>query len=188
MTQPFDSSPQPVQPPAQDPTGEMYRVQAAIADLVRRMKSGANNFYWIAALSVINSLMLQFGANSFFVVGLASTLFVDLVFMGIAEEMAGATLIVKIIGVVVSALVAGIFALFGFFANSGKRWAFLVGIAFYIIDTLLMLVFQEWMGLVFHILFLVGLFSGLSALNKLEKLAPKKPSNPSDFPRNIGAP
>lgn len=188
MTQSFDPAIQPVQPSAPDPTGEMYRAQAAIADLVRRMKSGANNFYWIAALSVINSLMLQFGANSFFVVGLASTLFVDLVFMGFAEEMADAALVVKIIGVIVSALMAGVFALFGFFANSGKRWAFLVGITFYIIDTLLMVAFQEWMGLVFHALFLFGLFSGLSALNKIMKLAPKKPSNPTDFPQNIGAP
>ena len=188
MTQPFDSSPQPVQPPAQDPTGEMYRVQAALADLVRRMKSGANNFYWIAALSVINSAMLQFGGGMYFVVGLAGTLFVDSIFVGMAEVMPESALIVKVIGLVVSAIVAGIFALFGVFANRAMKWAFIVGMIFYAIDTLLMLAFQEWMGLVFHVFFLFGLFGGLSALNKLEKLAPKKPSNPSDFPRNIGAP
>ncbi len=187
MTQSFDPTPQPAQPPVPDPTGEMYRVQAAIADLVRRMKGGANNFYWVAALSVINSAMLQFGGGMYFVVGLAGTLFVDSIFVGLAEVMQESALVVKIVGLVVSAIVAGIFALFGVFANRGMKWAFIVGMIFYAIDTLLMLVFQEWMGLLFHIFFLFGLFGGLSALNKLQQLAPKKPSRPTDFPQNIGS-
>ncbi len=187
MAQPFESIPQNVQPPAPDPTGEMYRVQAALAELIRRMKSGANNFYWIAALSVINSLLLQFGGDIFFVVGLAGTLFVDVIFNQLAQTMPESAIIIKVIGIVISALGAGIFALFGYFAGSGKRWAFFVGIAFYIIDSILMLVFQEWMGLLFHAFFLFGLFSGLSALNKLQQLAPKKPSRPTDFPQNIGS-
>ena len=188
MTQSFDPAVPPAQPPTPDRSLEMQQRQAEVADLNRRMKSGANNFYWIAALSVINSLLLQFGGDIYFVVGLAGTLFVDIVFVGIAETMPEAALVVKIIGVIISAVLAGIFALFGFFANSGKRWAFLVGIAFYIIDSILMLVFQEWMGLLFHALFLFGLFSGLNALNKLQKLTPPKPSSPSDFPQNIGTP
>ena len=185
--QSFEPTPQPVQSPTPDPTGEMYRMQAAIADLVRRMKSGANNFYWIAALSVINSALLQFGGGMYFVVGLAGTLFVDSVFVGLAEVMQESALIVKVIGLIVSAAVAGIFALFGLFANRAMKWAFIVGMIFYAIDTLLMLVFQEWMGLLFHVFFLFGLFGGLSALNKLQQLAPKKPSNPMDFPQNIGS-
>lgn len=186
MSQSFNPTPQSSQPPAQDPTGEMYRVQAAIADLVRRMKGGANNFYWIAALSVINSAMLQFGGGMYFVVGLAGTLFVDTIFIELALVMQESALVVKIIGLVVSAVVAAVFALFGIFANRGMKWAFIVGMIFYAIDTLLMLAFQEWMGLLFHIFFLFGLFGGLSALNKLQKLAPPKPSNPSDFPQDIG--
>ena len=184
MTQSFDPAVPPAQPPTPDRSLEMQQRQAEVADLNRRMKSGANNFYWIAALSVINSLLLQFGGDIYFVVGLAGTLFVDVIF----SEIAGGALVIKIIGVVISALVASVFALFGYFANSGKRWAFLVGIAFYIIDSILMLAFQEWMGLLFHALFLFGLFSGLNALNKLQKLAPPKPSSPSDFPQNIGTP
>ncbi|MCC6297872.1 MAG: hypothetical protein IT314_01145 [Anaerolineales bacterium] len=58
MTQSFEPNLQPVQTPGADAFGEQYRIQAAVADLVRRMKSGANNFYWIAALSVINSAVL----------------------------------------------------------------------------------------------------------------------------------
>ncbi|MBK9007267.1 MAG: hypothetical protein IPM31_09780 [Anaerolineae bacterium] len=185
--QSFEPTPQPVQSPASDSTGEMYRMQAAIADLVRRMKSGANNFYWIAALSVINSALLQFGGGMYFVVGLAGTLLVDTIFIELANAMQESALVVKVIGLIVSAAVAGIFALFGLFANRAMKWAFIVGMIFYAIDTLLMLVFQEWMGLLFHVFFLFGLFGGLSALNKLQQLAPKKPSNPTDFPQNIGS-
>lgn len=163
---------------------ELQRVQAAVAELTRRMKNGANNFYWIAALSVINSLVLEFGGNSYFVVGLASTLIVDTIFVDIANS-AGGSLVVKLIGLAISIFIAGIFALFGLFANRGKNWAFIVGMALYVLDTLLMLAFQEWMGLIFHGLFLFGLFGGWRALSELHKLA--KPDVP-DFPQNIGAP
>lgn len=187
MSQSFDPNLQPAQPSGADASAEQYRFQAAIADLVRRMKSGANNFYWIAALSVINSAILQFGGDSFFVVGLAATLFVDFVFIGVREAMpADSALVLKIVGLFVSALIAGVFVLFGLFANRAKKWAFIVGMVLYAIDTLIMLAFREWMGLIFHGLFLFGLFSGLSALNKLQQLAPKKPAPSSDFPQNIG--
>ena len=185
--QSFEPTPQPVQAPAPDPTGEMYRMQAAIADLVRRMKSGANNFYWIAALSVINSALLQFGGGMYFVVGLAGTLLVDTIFIELANAMQESALVVKVIGLIVSAAVAGIFALFGLFANRAMKWAFIVGIIFYTIDTVLMIFFHEWMGLIFHVLFLFGLIGGLHALNKLQQLAPKKSSNPTDFPQYIGS-
>jgi len=36
-----------------------------------------------------------------------------------------------------------------------------------------MFVFQEWMGVLFHLFFLWGLFNGLRALNQLQKLLPQ---------------
>ena len=182
MSQSFEPTPQPAQSALPDQAFEMNKLQAAVAELTRRMKSGANNFYWIAALSVINSLVLGFGGSSYFVVGLASTLIVDSVFVEIANS-AGGSLVVKLIGLAISVCIAGIFALFGLFANRGKSWAFIVGMVLYVLDTLLMLAFQEWMGLIFHGFFLFGLFGGLRALNELNKLTPPKAT---DFPQNIG--
>ena len=179
-----DPAHEPSQTPQFDRSPQPLTIQPAIADITRRMKSGANNFYWIAALSVINSLILQFGGNSFFVVGMAGTLIVDFIFIDLAAAMPDAALVVKIIGVIFSIIVSGIVALFGLFAGRGKPWAFLLGIAAYAIDALIMLGFQEWMGLVFHGLFLYGLFMGLRALNELEKVAPPKAT---DFPMDIGA-
>ena len=182
MTQSFEPTPQPAQAPVTDRPFEMDSLQAVRAELTRRMKNGANNFYWIAALSVINSLVLGFGGNSYFVVGLASTLIVDTIFVEFANA-SGGSLIVKLIGLAISLFIAGIFALFGVFANRGKNWAFIVGMVLYVLDTLIMLAFQEWMGLIFHGFFLFALFGGLRALNELKKLTPPKTN---DFPQNIG--
>lgn len=183
MNQSFDPTPQPAQPPMSDRVLELQRVQAALAALTRRMKNGANNFYWIAAISAINSIVLQFGGSTYFVVGLASTLMVDSIFVEIAKSAADSSMVVKAIGLAISIFIAGIFALFGLFANRGKSWAFIVGMVLYVLDSLLMLAFQEWLGLIFHGFFLFGLFGGWRALAELNKLAPPKTT---DFPQNIG--
>src|SRR5262245_8901939 len=111
MTQPMNPAPQSPQPLTTDPPLEMQRMQMPIAELTRRLKNGANNFYWIAALSVINSLLIEFGGDIFFVVGLASTLIVDTIFVEIAKSVAEGTMLVKLIGLAISICIAGIFAL-----------------------------------------------------------------------------
>lgn len=178
MTQ-FNSTP-PVTPaqPQPDPT------MVAIAQLARRVASGGSNFYWVAALSVVNTLMSVFNAGSYFVIGLAISLLVDGFFLGAADAFPDAQLIVKLIDVVISVVIAGVFALFGYMATKGKRWAFIVGMIFYALDALLMLVFQEWIGLIFHLFFLWGMFGGLQALNQLQKYMPQR-QKASDFPQNI---
>lgn len=175
-------------PPVEPSTGAQSQpdpAMAAIVQLVRRVASGASNFYWVAALSVVNTLLSVFNAGSYFVIGLAISLFVDGIFLGVAESFPNAQLVVKLIGVLFSAVIAGVFALFGYLATKGKRWAFIVGMVFYAFDALLMLVFQEWIGLIFHLFFLWGMFGGLQALNQLQRLTPQKPRT-SDFPQNIG--
>src|SRR6185436_9238705 len=184
MNQLDESVSQPVQAPMSEQALELQRSQAIRAELVRRMKKGANNFYWIAGLSIINSFILEFGGNSYFVVGLGSTLFVDSIFVEVAKSFPDGALIAKLVGLAISIFIAGIFALFGFFANRGKKWAFMVGMVLYGLDSLLMLVFQEWMGLLFHAFFLYALFGGLQVLNGLNKFV--KPA-PNDFPQNIGS-
>jgi hypothetical protein len=167
--------------PAQQPD----QATLMIAQLARRVSSGASNFYWVGALSVINTILSVFSAGSYFVIGLAISLLADGIFLGLAEAFPDAQLITKLINVAISGVIAAVFALFGYFGSKGKRWAFIVGMIFYALDTLLMLALQEWMGLIFHLFFLWGIFSGLQALNKLQKLVPQKPKT-TDFPQNIG--
>src|ERR1051325_7645339 len=174
MTQSFEPPQQTAQPAVPDQALKQIQIQNALTELKRRMRRGANNFYWIAALSAINSLILEFGGSAYFVVGLASTLYVDSFAIAAAKDVPDAAVIIKIVGLVISFIFAGIFALFGLFANRGKRWAFIVGMVLYSIDALLMLAFQEWMGLIFHGLFLFGLFGGLRALNQIQKALPAR--------------
>lgn len=182
MTQ-YNSTPPSETPATPYPPQQPDQQALLIAQLLRRSISGAQNFYWIAALSVINSVVSVFGGGMYFVVGLAATLLADGFFLGMAEALPDAKLVVQLIGLAVSAVVSAFFAVLGYFAVKGKRWAFITGIVFYALDTLLMLVFQEWLGLLFHGFFLWGLVNGLQALNQLQKFLPQKPS---EFPQSIG--
>ena len=153
------------------------------ANLLRRAKAGANNFYWIAVLSVVNSFISAFGGGLTFVVGLGVTQIVDALSVIVARNMPDAALIAKGIGLVLSIVISGVIAIFGYFAGKGQRWAFYVGMALYSLDALLLLAFQDWLGFAFHLYFLWGLFTGLQAINQLQKLLPRQAS---DFPQDIG--
>jgi hypothetical protein len=179
MNQSFDSN------PAQPPTSNVQasQVSGQIAQLTQQTQNGAKNFYWIAGLSFVNSLITAFGGEFYLVMGLATTLFVDYFAVGMGQEIPDMAMILKVIALAVSLVISGIFALFGFLAAGGKRWAYLVGMVFYGVDTLIMLVLQDWIGFAFHLFFLWALFTGLRALNQLQKL---KPARQMDFPQNIG--
>ena len=182
MTQPFDSNPKTLQSLPSEGALPLNR-EVELAEIKQRMKRGANNFYWIAALSVINSILSMTGSATYFVIGLAVTLIADGITIGLSQSLPDAALIVKIIGLVVSILIAGVFALFGFFASQGKRWAFLVGMILYGVDGLIMLAFADWIGVLFHAYFLWGLFGGWRALGELEK---KSSQRQMAFPQDIG--
>ena len=188
MNQSFDPAPQASEPPMSERALELQRVQAAIADLTRRMKGGAANFYWIAGLSVINTVLSVVGSDTRFVIGLGITQLVDAIAYYGRLEAPEAGSMLTLIAVLIDLVIIGLFVLFGYFAVRGRRWAFIVGMALYTLDALLMLAFQDWLGLGFHGLFLFGLFGGLRALNELNKLQNRAQPTVSDFPQNIGAP
>jgi hypothetical protein len=160
----------------------------ALANLNRRAKVGANNFYWIAGLSVVNSLISTFGGGVTFVIGLGLTQVVDALAFVFAEQMPEGALIFRGIGLVLSILISAIFAFFGLFAGKMQRWAFITGMALYGLDALILLYFQDWIGFFFHLYFLWGLWNGLQALNQLQKFTAAQPGAVLDFPKDIGAP
>lgn len=161
---------QPMQAQTNDPANsqEMARI-AALYNLTRQMKSGANNFYWIAGLSVVNSLMSIFGGGIFFVIGLGATLFVDAVAGGVAENFEGSPIVLGI-GFIISLFISLIFAAFGYLANKKFGWAFIVGMLLYGLDAVVMLIFQEWIGFAFHLYFMWGAWTGFSAFRKLKAI------------------
>ena len=176
--------------PAPDPfSGVSLQADQTAQEIVKlnqQAKNSSRSFYWIAGLSFINSLITAFGGEFYLVMGLASTLFVDYLAVGMGQSAPEAVVVFKVVALVVSVIASGVFALFGFLAEKGKRWAYVFGMVFYGVDALIMLALQEWKGLLVHLYFMWVLFSGLRALNQLQKIIPQTARPSSDFPQNIG--
>lgn len=130
-----------------------------------RGKSGADWFFWIAGLSLINSIILLAGGQWSFIVGLGITQIIDTIGLGIAKE---AGIIGNIIAFVFDALAAGIFIIFGIFSKKRYSWAFIVGMILYALDGLLFLLVRDFLSIGFHIFALYCIYGGFKA-NKLLK-------------------
>lgn len=141
----------------------------ALANTKKRIKTGANWFYWIAGLSLVNTGIQLFGGTISFVVGLGITLLVDGVAQYAAEDYPEAGLIFIIIGLVISLFIIAIFAFFGFMANKGKKWAFIAGMGLYALDAIFVIFLGDFFMFGFHLFGLAGLWGGLKALNSLQK-------------------
>jgi hypothetical protein len=118
------------------------------------LRSGASWFYWIAGLSLVNSIVAFTGSSWHFLIGLGITQVID---------AAGSPVIALVLNIVV----AGVFVLFGFFAHKGHLWAFILGMVLFALDGIIFVLAQDWLGVGFHALILFFLFRGLSALRQL---------------------
>ncbi len=139
--------------------------------LVAGMQSGANWFYWIAGLSLINSVLHLCNSERSFIVGLGITQAFDVMAMVFAKGATGnGVIVVKALAFGASLVVAGVFVLFGVFANRRHPWAFAVGMLLYLLDGGIFLLAQEWLSLGFHAFALFGIYVGFSALRKLRAI------------------
>lgn len=132
-----------------------------------QMQSGARWFYWIAGLSLINSIAAVSGSNWSFLAGLGITQLISGVALGLSEDVGGS---VNVIAFMLDLLVAAFFVSLGVWANKGDTWAFILGIVVYALDGIIFLVFQLWFSLAFHAFVLYSLYRGLTANRKLKQL------------------
>jgi len=134
--------------------------RAAVAKMVSsaRMRAGAKWFYWIAGLSLINSLVVITGGNFHFVIGLGVTSVVDAMAKR-AGELGG------VLDFVVNGFLAGAVALFGYFAVQGQKWAFLVGMGLYALDGVLCFGARDFLSAGFHAYALFAIYRGYQAAN-----------------------
>ena len=116
-------------------------------------------------MSVVNSLIAAFGSDIRFIFGLGITSVVDAMVAAIEIGAAG-----KVVGLVVSILLAGLFAIFGFLAKKRLHWAFLLGMGIYLLDGLLLLLVESYLSAAFHAYVLFRLYQGLSASRKLSTI------------------
>ncbi|HKB56572.1 MAG TPA: hypothetical protein VKC51_03195 [Lacunisphaera sp.] len=135
-------------------------VAQATPDVIR----GANWFWWIAGLSVVNTVMIHSGGDMNFVIGLGFTLVADAVF----KEQ-------KLIAFAIDAVALGTIFGLGFLSRKGHLWAFVTGIVLYALDALIYVMFQDWMSVGFHGLALFYLIRGASRLRGALKVAAEAP-------------
>lgn len=133
--------------------------------LENHAKDGAGWFYWIAGLSLVNTAVSLFGGNWNFVIGLGITQIIDYLAYEIALETGN---MVSIIAVVINVLIAGVFAMFGIFANKGRNWAYITGMILFGLDGLLFLLSMDVLSIGFHILAIVFIYRGYSSNRKLQ--------------------
>jgi hypothetical protein len=114
------------------------------SELRRQWQSGANWFYWIAGLSLLNFLILMLGGKWGDIAGLTITHLA-------ARDIVGDTeVIVKIAAATFYSFVIVMFAGFGFIARNKRMWAFIVGIILYMLDGVLLLAEIAIIAMVLH--------------------------------------
>lgn len=147
------------------------------AELQRQMLGGANWFFWIAALSLVNSIISLYGAGWGFSLGLGITQIFDAAGQAYVANGGGNWLKTAIF--LLSLAVVGLFALFGYFARKGNMMAFITGLILYVLDAVLFffggkigeffLYSGAILGVIIHAIAIYFIFSGLLAARKLNE-------------------
>lgn len=132
-------------------------------------RNGASWFFWLAGLSLINSLLGAFGASIRLIFGLGFTQVTD-GFLAVAFE-GGNTGLGVAFSLATTAAVASLFAGIGFLSLRGFRLAYIGGLVLYVIDTIVLLgvaaLLSAWgdfaLDFLFHGFVLFQLIVGLTA-------------------------
>lgn len=149
---------------------EQYNEQTAenasgALELEQKLSSGANWFYWIAGLSAVNSIINFFELQWNFAVGLGITQFFDGLGMYLRSEGSSTAVLAAIL--VMSLVVAGLFFVIGVFANRRIITAFVIGIILYGLDSVLMLLVGDILGIIIHAIALFFIIRGFLAARQL---------------------
>jgi len=150
----------PLRPPVTSPIAPTGTAGVSDLAIESQMKSGASWFYWIAALSLINSIAAFSGGSWRFILGLGITQLLD----AFGSEFGGKG---RIVVLVLDLIVAGVFILFGVFGYKRQTWAFVTGMVLFAFDGGIFLVGQDWLGVAFHVFVLYCLFRGFKACRAL---------------------
>ena len=183
MTPPAPSDPTPAQTtPSRNPyrselTRELMRAHREKeiethlptdeATLAASARAGASWFYWVAALSVINSVITLSGGHVSFLAGLSLSQVAD----AIAAHLG---FVGPYFSLGTSLMLAFFFCGFGYLTTHGSRAAFLTGMVVYALDGLIFLLVPAYLPAGFHAFVLFNMIVGWNARQKLAKLRAEK--------------
>jgi hypothetical protein len=127
------------------------------AQLSQTYKGGANWFYWIAGLTIITSIIAFSGGDWRFLISLGSTQVIDAFAEGLSTGLGTAA---KVVGLILDLIVTGLFVMFGYLAGKKLLWAYMLGMVVFLLDGLISLLFQDYIGAIAHAVVLFFMFRG----------------------------
>lgn len=144
--------------PASNPLSTV--TAAAQALITATLHRGANWFFLIAGLSVVNVISAVTGSQWTFLGGLGVTQFVALVSMHMGTSA-------QMVALFLNIWATAFFICMGVFARKGQQWAFVAGMALYAADALVVVYLQVWLMLLFHGYVFYRLYMGYSSSKHL---------------------
>src|SRR5690349_2688917 len=154
-------------PPANDVQSFIFQQRFALEN---RIRSGMNWFFWIAGLSLVNSVAYLFGNSLTFVIGLGITQLVDGFMYGMSSDFSTGGFLIRLIGLVIDLVIAGLFVAAGIWGRKRYRVPIIIGMVVYALDGLILLLFGDFYGAGFHAFALLGIGTGLRSISDLEAL------------------
>jgi hypothetical protein len=144
---------------------------AAREQLLRQGQSGADWFYWIAGLSLVNTAIVHFGGNVHFVVGLGITEAADAIAHALADRASDSQKLLITAGAVgFSVLCSLIACLVGWLSRRRMLVIYGLGMFVYLLDGLLYVAAQDWLSVAFHGFALFCMWGGFTAFRQLSAL------------------
>ena len=125
-----------------------------------RIKSGANWFFCIAGLSLLNSILFIPTGKWNFSAGLGIAQLIDVIGLELINAIGNAGYIVVSL---LNMIADGIFVFFGIFARKKCSRAFIAGLIVYGLDAGVFLAVQDYMEAGFHIFVLFLIAGGFKA-------------------------
>lgn len=143
-------------------------VPAHDAELASHVKTGVSWLYWIAALSLVNSVAALLGSDWRFIIGLGITQFIDAFAVGFGNGG-------KVVAFVLDLVAAGILVVLGVFANKYHGWAAIVGMVLLALDAVIVALAalgtgegSLWISFAFHAWAIFQIFRGFQATRALK--------------------
>jgi hypothetical protein len=124
-------------------------------------RSAARCFHGIGGLALLHTMLLILGVNLGAAIGLGVT-------ATLAARSGHDTIVLVLIS---NGWMAGLFFLCGLFAEQQERWAFVLGMALYGLDAMLLLYARMLPAVAVHALLLYALYYGLKKLPQAANVA-----------------
>ena len=157
------------------PRGELNRMVMEeqighdLDELGKDVRRGTHWFYWVAALSLVNSIIALAGGHVTFLAGLAVSQIID----GLVRHM---SLVGPYISIGIDLIFAFFLCGFGYLASHGSRAALIAGMILYALDGMIFLLFGAVLPALFHAFVLYRILPAWQARRKLEALQTDSPT------------